>query len=157
MGAADAALAQMNRPAPTAYGYPQPSPARVLRQDESQRLKTVIEESYGYLSPAQREEVHSALMRILAEPRNAALRPQIVESFVQTAGAVRQAQQTLQSLSREQKLALASQARLEYERLGASEQRELMGMLRAGQVPIPADLTEMMVAEFSAAERPRPD
>ncbi len=157
MGAADAALERLNRPAPPRYGYPQPREASIPRQDEPQRLKMVIEESYGYLAPAQRDEIHAALMRILGDPRNAALRPQIVASFVQTARAVQQAQQTLESLSQAQKHALASQARQEYERLGAGERRELMSILRAGQAPIPADLTEMMVAEFSAAGRPPSD
>lgn len=157
ISAADAATERLNRPAPPQYGYPQPREASVPRQDEPQRLKMVIEESYGYLAPAQRDEIHAALMRILGDPRNAALRPQIVASFVQTARAVQQAQQTLESLSQAQKHALASQARHEYERLGAGERRDLMSILRAGQVPIPADLTEMMVAEFSAAEQPPSD
>ncbi len=157
MSAAEAALDALNRPAPPQYGYLQPPPVDTAEQDETRHLKAIIDESYGYLSPAQRDQVHTSLMKILADPENAALRPQIVESFTQTARAVGRAQQTLRRLSHNQKLALAADARLEYEKLGPDQRREMMRILRAGQAPLPSDLTEMMVAEFSAADRRQPD
>jgi hypothetical protein len=157
MNAAETALDAMNRPAPPQYGYLQPPPLVSPEQDESRRLKAIIDESYEYLSPAQREQVHASLMKILADPENAALRPQIVESFTRTARAVGRAQQTLRHLSHSQKLALAADARLEYEKLGPDQRREMMRILRAGQAPLPSDLTEMMVAEFLAADRSQPD
>jgi hypothetical protein len=74
-----------------------------------------------------------------------------VESFTKTAQAVRTAQQALQDLGPDEKRALARQAREEFLRLPPQERRQMMDLLATGHVPLPRDLTDMMLAEFSAA------
>lgn len=152
MSAAEAAWNAMTRPAPRTYGYlaPPAAPAAVPEPEE-QRLRTVIDQSFTYLTQAQREQVYGGLMKILSDPDNRALRPQIVESFTRTAQAVRSAQQALQNLGPDEKRALARQARDEFVRLPPQERRQMMDLLATGHVPLPRDLTDMMLAEFTAA------
>lgn len=152
LSAAQAAFDAATRPEPPRYGHlalPQASTPAAAPED--QRLKAVIDRSFTYLSPVQREQVHAGLMKILSDPQNATLRPQIVESFVHTAEAVRSAQQTLERLSGSQKRALVAQARSEYLKLAPDERQQMLEILRAGHAPLPQDLTEMMVAEFATA------
>lgn len=152
MSAAEAAWKAMTRPAPRTHGYLAPPAAPMaIPEPEEERLRTLIDQSFTYLTDAQREQVYAGLMKILADPENRALRPQIVESFTKTAQAVRGAQQALQNLGREEKLALARQARDEFLRLPPQERRQMMDLLATGHVPLPRDLTDMMLAEFSAA------
>lgn len=152
MAAAEAALDAMTRPAPRTYGYLAPPAAPVaVPEPEDQQLRTLIDESFGYLTDGQREQVYAGLMKILSDPENRALRPQIVESFTKTAQAVRAAQQALRNLGPDEKRTLVRQAREEFLRLPPQERRQMMDLLATGHVPLPRDLTDMMLAEFSAA------
>lgn len=151
MSAAEAAWGAMTRPAPRTYGYLAPPAPVAVPEPEDQRLRTLIDQSFTYLTDAQREQVYAGLMKILSDPDNRALRPQIVESFTRTAQAVRTAQQALQNLGPDEKRALVLQARDEFVRLPPQERRQMMDLLATGHVPLPPDLTDMMLAEFSAA------
>ena len=154
MAAAEAAWKSATRPAPPAYGYLTPPAATALPEAEDRRLRGLIDGSFAYLTEAQREQVYAGLMKILSEPANRAQRPQIVESFTRTAQAVRSAQQSLKNLGPEEKRALVRQAREEFLRLPAQERRQMLDLLATGHVPMPRDLTDMMLAEFSAAAPP---
>jgi hypothetical protein len=151
MAAAEAAWNAVTRPAPPAYRYLAPPAVAAVPEPEDQRLRTLIDQSFTYLTEPQRDQVHAGLIKILADPQNRALRPQIVESFTRTAQAVRSAQQALQGLNPEEKRSLVRQAREEFLRLAPQERQQMLEILRSGQVPLPQDLTEMMLAEFSAA------
>jgi hypothetical protein len=139
---------------PKSYGY-LAAPQQFVppgSEGEEKRLRALIDRSFTYLTADQREQVLAGLMRILSDPQNAAMRPQIVESFTQTAEAVRSAQQALNRLSTPEKQALVVQARSEYLKYSPEERRQMVETLRAGQLPLPRDLTEMMLAEFPAVD-----
>ncbi|HEX6827399.1 MAG TPA: hypothetical protein VF104_00315, partial [Burkholderiales bacterium] len=154
MAAAEAAWKSATRPAPPAYGYLAPPAAAAVPEAEDRRLRALIDQSFAYLTEAQREQVYAGLMKILSDPDNRAQRPQIVESFTRTAQAVRAAQQSLQNLAPGDKRALVRQAREEFLRLPAQERGQMLDLLATGHVPLPRDLTDMMLAEFSAATPP---
>ena len=64
------------------------------------------------------------------------------------ASAVRQAHEALRNLSTLRKQRIAVEAREEYEKMPPETREELATMLRARMVPMPADLTDMILAEF---------
>ncbi len=151
MSLAEQALEYASRPAPPRVAYlALPSAAPAMPEDE--RLRAVIDQSFSYLSEPQREQVYAGLMKILSDPENRALRPQIVESFTKTAQAVQAAQKAIQALSPEEKRALVQQARAEYLKLAPREREQMLEILRAGQVPLPREITDMMLAAFASAE-----
>ena len=121
---------------------------------EDQKLRALIDEGFVHLSSAQRDEVYAGVKRVLADPNNAHLRPTIVQELAIKASAVRQAHERLADLSPDEKRAIAVQARAEYEKLGAVERAKMLDVVRAGIVPIPRDLNEIMLAEFSRAAAP---
>lgn len=123
---------------------------------EDQRLRALIDEGFVHLTPAQREEVFAGVKRALADPKNAHLRPMIVQELALKASAVRQAHERLADLSVAEKHAIAAQAREEYEKLAPAEREQMLAVLRAGVVPIPRDLSQIILAEFSAVPPPAP-
>lgn len=116
---------------------------------EDHKLRALIDEGFVHLTPTQREEVFASLKRALADPKNAHLRPMIIQELAQKASAVRQAHEQLNNLSDEDKKIIVSQARDEYASLPPAERSRMLQVLRSGIAPIPRDLNDMILAEFS--------
>ncbi len=121
---------------------------------DDQKLRMLIDEGFVHLSPGQRDEVFASVKRILSDPQNAAIRPIIIQELAVKASAVRQAHEQLASLSAEKKKAIAVEAREEYEKLPPEERRQMIQVLQSGAVPIPRDLNDMILAEFSNVAAP---
>jgi hypothetical protein len=117
---------------------------------EEGELRALIDESFAYLAPDQRATVHESVMRVVADPQHAAIKPQIIAEFRIKATTVRETYRMLDRLSRAEKQALATQAREQYRQLPGDQQRELLAAVRSGMLPIPPDLSEIIVAEFSS-------
>jgi hypothetical protein len=123
---------------------------------DEQKLRTLIDEGFVHLTAAQRDEVFTSVKRILADPKNSAIRLHIIEELALKASAVRQAHEQLDNLSDSRKRAIVSEAREAYEALPAEERQEMIAVLQSGVVPIPRDLNEMMLAEFRGVPAPPP-
>jgi len=123
---------------------PPPSPYAL----EDSKLRALIDEGFVYLTPAQRDEVYVSVQRALADPKNANLRPMIVQELALKASAVRQAIEQLNNLSENQKQTIISQAREEYLKLNPEERRLMVQVLQSGMAPIPRELNDRMLAEF---------
>ncbi len=121
---------------------------RPLYDLDDQKLRMLIDEGFVHLSPAQREEVFAGVKRALADPKNAHLRPWMVEQLALKASAVRQAHERLANLSSGEKRAIAVQAREVYEKLPPAERAQMLEVLQAGIVPVPHDLNDLILAEF---------
>lgn len=127
-----------------------------------QQLRELIDTGFAHLSAAQRAEIYASLTQMLADPKNAAARPLIIEELALKASAVRGALERLSSLSPAEKRAIAADAREEYERMNADERGAMLRMLQSRVAPIPRDLNDLILAEFSgvqavaAAEPPAP-
>lgn len=116
---------------------------------DDHKLKTLIDEGFVHLTSAQREEVFASVKRILSDPQNAAIKPMLVQELAFKASAVRQAHEQLARLSEAEKRAVVAQAREEYQKLPPEERQQMLQVLRSGVVPLPRDLSEMILAEFS--------
>lgn len=127
---------------------PPPSPYAL----EDSKLRALIDEGFVYLTPAQRDEVYVSVQRALADPKNANLRPMIVQELALKASAVRQAIEQLNNLSENQKQTIISQAREEYLKLTPEERRLMIQVLQSGMAPIPRELNERMLAEFGSVQ-----
>lgn len=119
-----------------------------------EQLRALIDTGFVHLTAAQRAEVYASLTRMLADPKNALARPLIIEELAQQASAVRGAHERLAALTAAEKRAIAMDARAEYERLAPGERDRLLQMLQAGVAPIPRDLNDLILAEFTAAPPP---
>ncbi|HEX6003476.1 MAG TPA: hypothetical protein VFZ14_05735 [Burkholderiales bacterium] len=115
-----------------------------------EKLRALIDEGFIHLTRAQRDEVFESVRRMLSDPKNAALRPMLVQELAVKASAVRQAHERLSALSASEKKALAVQAREEYEKLPVEERQQMVRVLQSGIAPLPHDLNEMILAEFSS-------
>ena len=124
--------------------------AGVYGVNEAQ-LRALIDAGFVHLTSRQRAEVYDSLMSMLADPRNAAAKPLIIEELAQHASAVRGAHERLAALTTAEKRAIPVDARAEYERLPAEERNQLMQLLKARVAPIPRDLNDLILAEFAAA------
>ena len=122
-------------------------PTLPLGMDDAQ-LRRLIDEGFVHLTAAQRSEVYDSLRRILLDPKNAAEAPALIADLATKASAVRQAHESLSTLSAERKRRIATEAREEYEKMPPDTREELALALRARVVPMPVDLTEMILAEF---------
>lgn len=115
-----------------------------------EQLRGLIDTGFVHLSPVQRGEVYAGVMRMLADPRNAGARALIIEELALQASIVRGAHERLAALTPAEKRMIAADARSEYERLPLEERAQLLQLLRSGIAPIPRDLNELILAEFSA-------
>ncbi len=125
-------------------------------------LRALIDESFLYLSAEQRAAVFAAMQNVLNDPQYAQLSPQILAEFTLKARALRESYRQLDRLSYSQKKALVMQAREEFQRLTAEQRQHLLEVLQSGMLPVPRDLNEIMLAEFSsvslaAGSERRPD
>lgn len=118
-----------------------------------EQLRALVDTGFVHLTLAQRAEIHASLMQMLADPKNALARPLIIEELAMKASAVRGAHERLSSLTAAQKHAIAVDARSEYERLPAQEREQMLQLLQARLAPIPRELNDLILAEFSAVQR----
>lgn len=118
-----------------------------LNMDDAQ-LQQLIDEGFVHLTASQRNEVFQHVRRILLDPQHAAEAPSIIADLAVKASAVRQAHESLRNLSVARKQRIADEAREEYEKMPPETREELAGVLRSRVIPMPADLTDMILAEF---------
>ena len=117
---------------------------------EPDHLRRLIDDSFLYLGDAQRKEIFDSLNAALADPKNAAMRGAMIDYFVDKALVVRAAQIRLSELSWREKQRLAGEFRKELGALSAEEQAQLGTLLRAGMLPVPTDLNQLLLATFDA-------
>lgn len=141
-----------NMPPATAKQSPPSALAGVYGVSEEQ-LRMLVDAGFVHLSATQRAEIHASLMHLLIDPKNALARPLIIEELALKASAVRGAHERLSALTAAEKRAIAADARAEYERLPAQERGQMLQLLQAGVAPIPRDLNELILAEFSAVQQ----
>ena len=130
-------------PRPPAVAVPQTSP-------EGTWLKGLIDDSFLHLGPAQREELHASLQKMLADPRNAAVRSEIMAEFTRQAMAMRDAHRHLSRLSENDMRRIAEDARGEFERLSPDQRKQLLQALQHGVPGMRRALHDMMLAEFAS-------
>lgn len=143
------ALTEEPQPRAPTFGYALPS-SPLEKGSEEQHLKAIVDDSFPHLNSAQRGAVLARMQDILRDPKNAPNKAQIVAEFSLTARTVREGYRQLDSLSRSEKRAIAAQAREEFRRLPAGERKQLLEVLQTGMLPVPRDLSDIMVAEFSS-------
>ncbi len=131
------------------YGFALPTPP-IPHDSEERHLRALLDDSFLHLSAAQRDAVFAGMRQILNDPRNAQIRPQVVAEFALKARAVRESYLSLAQLSYAEKRTLATQAKAEFQRLPAGERQHLLEMLQSGMLPVPRDLNDIMLAEFSS-------
>jgi hypothetical protein len=136
---------------PEAEGEPIPAasvyPGTVV---EPAHVRRLIDEGFGYLSRAQRDEVYESLHAQLMDPRNATVRASTIEYFADRAVAMREAQDRLAKLSRSDKSRLAAEFRQQVAELSAEETAQVAELLRRQVLPVPSDLNDMLLAELAA-------
>lgn len=122
-----------------------PKPQHDLSDGE---LQALIDEGFVHLTPAQRREVFASVKAAMADPKNAHLRPMIVQELAVKAAAVRAAHEQLDNLSAEQKQTIAMQARTQFEKMQPEDRQQMIEVLQTGVAPIPRDLNDLILAEF---------
>ena len=137
--------------APAVATAPAPPPKPPSRMD-SQDLRALIDDSFAYLSAAQRAELLDGLEKTLADPANAPYRDAILAQFVGVAQQVRFAHRQLERLSPEEKRVLAERFAANYRSLSPEQQQALSQQLRARALPLPSDLNDMMLSALASAQ-----
>jgi len=129
-----------------------PAPAPVAKapasMDQSD-LRALIDESFVYLSRAQRAELLAGLEKALADPANSAYREAILNQFVAVARQVQYTHGQLSRLSPEDKLVLADRFAANFRTLSPEQQHALLEQLRLRALPLPTDLNDMMLAALT--------
>lgn len=138
-GAAEAAA-----PAPAVMAVTYPGTAV-----EPETLRRVIDDSFSYLSSAQRGEIFASLNEMLLDPKLGATRAPLIEYFLHKALAVRTAQIELGKLSYAEKERLAVQFKAETAELPEEERKQLMKLLEGHLLPVPADLNQLLLAQLA--------
>ena len=123
--------------------------------DDAQ-IQALVDEGFVHLTPAQRREVYAGVKATLSDPKNAHLRPMIVQELAMKAAAVRSAHEQLDNLSTEQKQTIATQAREQFEKMPPQDRQQMMQVLQTGVAPIPRDLNDMILAEFQRVAATEP-
>jgi len=131
---------------------PRPEPPAV---QEGRWLRGLIDESFLHLSAAQREELHASIMKILADPRNAPHRSEIIGEFTRQAVATRDAHRQLSRLTEADMKSIAVEAREEFSRLPPDQRALLLKALERGVPGMPRALNEIMLAEFGSVPQAR--
>ncbi len=117
---------------------------------EPEHLQRLINDSFLYLTDAQRKEIFDSLNEALADPKNAAVRGVMIQYFVDKALTVRAAQIQLSELSWSEKERLAREFRKELATLSAEDKVQLGQLLHGGLLPVPTDLNQLLLAAFDA-------
>jgi hypothetical protein len=133
--------------APT-FGYALPT-APVTRDGDEQHLRTVIDENLLHLIQPQRDAVLAGLRKMLDDPRYMQMRSQIIAEFTLKARAIGDAYRVLDRLSYSEKRELVQRAIEEIRRLPAAQRGQLRDVLQAGMLPVPRDISELLLAEIS--------
>ncbi len=112
---------------------------------EPTTMRRLIDESFTYLSQAQRDEIFLALNAELLKPENIAVSAPLIDHFAHRAVQVRAAQERLARLSsREQeRLLLAFPAAVKS--LSREDLGKLRTVLELGLLPVPSDLSQQML------------
>ena len=121
------------------------------RMDEND-LRALVDESFGYLTAAQRAELLAGLEKALADPANRPYREAIIMQFVGVARQVSFTHRSLDRLSADDKRALAERFAANYRSLAPEQQQALTQQLRARALPLPADLNDMMLSALASAQ-----
>lgn len=130
---------------------PAPPPKPAARMDEND-LRALVDESFGYLTAAQRAELLAGLEKALADPANRPYREAIIMQFVGVARQVSFTHRSLDRLSADDKRALAERFAANYRSLAPEQQQALTQQLRARALPLPADLNDMMLSALASAQ-----
>lgn len=138
---------------PPAAAKPSVPPLAGVYGVSEEQLRMLVDNGFVHLTAAQRAEIHASVMRMLADPQNALARPLIIEELALKASAVRGVHERLSTLTAAEKRAIAVDARAEYERLPAREREQLLQLLQVRVAPIPRELNDLILAEFSAVQR----
>jgi hypothetical protein len=138
------------KPAPTAV-VTAPLPKAPAHMDAAD-LRVVVDESFGYLTAAQRDELLAGLDKALSDPANAPYRDAILAQFLGVARQVSFARQQLERLSPEDKQALTQRFVRNYRALSPEYQQAVSQQLRARALPLPADLNDMMLAALASSQ-----
>lgn len=118
---------------------------------EPETLRRVIDDSFVYLSSAQRSEIFDSLNNMLLDPKLGPTRATLIEYFLYKALAVRAAQVELGKLSYAEKERLALQFREETAALPVEERRQLQSLLEQHLLPVPSDLNQLLLAQLQEA------
>jgi hypothetical protein len=145
-------LRQPPSPQSPAYGFALSTPPGPRGTEES-RVRALIDDSFLHLSGVQRDAVFAGMQKILNDPQYAQIRAQLVAEFTLKARAVREGYRNLDRLTHTEKRALAIQAKEEFRHLPAEQRHQLLEALQAGVLPVPRDLSEIMLAEFGSVVR----
>ena len=116
---------------------------------EPETLRRVIDDSFSYLSSAQRGEIFASLNEMLLDPKLGPTRATLIEYFLYKALAVRAAQVELGKLSYAEKERLAVQFRVETASLPEEDRRQLLQLLEQHLLPVPADLNQLLLAQLA--------
>ena len=130
---------------PAPQVLPQTYPGTTVEPSELRRL---IDESFVYLSSAQRAEVFDTLNTELLKPQNATLRGPMLEQFAQRAFEVRMAQQRLEKLSPREKQILATEFQKEVKALPPEDLLQVRQAVENNVLPVPSDLNRLLLAAF---------
>lgn len=115
---------------------------------EPETLRRIIDDSFAYLSSSRRAEIFDSLNTMLLDPKLGAERAPLIEYFLHKALAVRAAQIELGKLTYAQKEGLARRFRHETAGLPDEDRRQLQKLLEEHLLPVPADLNQMLLAQF---------
>lgn len=145
--ARDMVLAHGTR-APTREASPQADPNAVYQGTlvEPGQLRALIDDCFAYLGPAQRREIFESLNEALLNPKNAAVRAPMIEYFAERAMAVRAAHYRLSMLTMHEKQMLVAEFRAGIAGMPKEDQKQLSEALRKGLLPLPSDLSQLMLA-----------
>jgi hypothetical protein len=113
-------------------------------------LRRLIDDSFLYLSEAQRREIFDSLHAALMNPKNAAVRGAMIEYFAEKALTIRAAQMQLAKMSWSDKQRMAREFKAELAALSAEDQEQVGKLLRSGLLPVPGDLNQLLLATFDA-------
>ncbi len=142
--------AARTRAAPAPVAVPEASRDYPGTGVEPGQLRRLVDDSFGYLSEAQRKEIFDSLHEALMDPKNAAVRGTMIQYFAEKALTVRAAQLKLSQLSQRDKERLAAEFRKEIGGLSDEDQAQLGELLRSGLLPVPSDLNQLLLTAFDA-------
>jgi len=132
-----------------AFNAPRTSLPPAPALDDRAHLRRLIDEGFPNLSSAQRDEVQGALDRIVDDPAHSNERYLILMQFTARAEASREAHRRFAALSGAEKREMVSQIRERYDSLPPTQREHMLATLRAGQMPLPRDLNELILAELA--------
>lgn len=137
-------------PQPTVPVQPAPLAHKPLAEMNREDLRAVIDQSFVYLSRAQRAELLAGLVQVVDNPAHAGDRALILGQFLDIAHRVRFTHDTLDRLSPEQKRMVAGHFSDNLRAMDPALRDGLRAQLRARTLPVPADLSELMLGELAA-------